>query len=192
MKVTTTAIKDLLIIEPSLFADERGWFIESFNERQFNAVLAAHCIQPVSFVQDNLSLSKVGVLRGLHYQSQPYAQAKLVRVIQGKIWDVAVDIRQSSPTFGQWVGLELSADNKKMFWIPAGFAHGFIALEDNTQVLYKVSDYYEPSADRSLLWSDAELAIEWPVAAEQQLIIHARDQQAKSLQEARQSHALFD
>ncbi|WMY92246.1 dTDP-4-dehydrorhamnose 3,5-epimerase [Snodgrassella communis] len=163
MNVTETKIKDLLILEPKIFADSRGWFMESFNQKTFNAILTAHNQPTVNFVQDNHSISHRGVIRGLHYQINPYTQGKLVRVVSGKAWDVAVDIRSTSPTFGQWVGIELSEKNHRQFWIPAGFAHGFIALEDNTQFLYKTTNYYSKECERSLLWNDSDLAINWPV-----------------------------
>ena len=170
MNVIETKIKDLLILEPRVFSDERGWFMESFNQQAFEQALTVRNLNVPSFVQDNHSLSHQGVLRGLHYQLNPHAQGKLVRVVQGKVWDVAVDIRQGSQTFGQWVGVELSAENMRQFWIPAGFAHGFIALEDNTQFLYKTTNYYAKEAERSLLWSDPELAIEWPIDSTMQLL----------------------
>lgn len=163
MNVIETKIKDLLILEPKVFADNRGWFMESFNQKTFNSILTAHNQSIVNFVQDNHSISHRGVIRGLHYQVNPYAQGKLVRVVSGKAWDVAVDIRVTSPTFGQWVGVELSEKNHRQFWIPAGFAHGFIALEDNTQFLYKTTNYYSKECERSLLWNDPDLFIDWPI-----------------------------
>lgn len=191
MNVIETKIKDLLILEPRVFSDERGWFMESFNQRTFEQALEAHQLATPVFVQDNHSLSHKGVLRGLHYQLNPRAQGKLVRVVQGKAWDVAVDIRQGSKTFGQWVGVELSDENMRLFWIPAGFAHGFIALEDNTQFLYKTTDYYSKESERSLLWSDPELAIEWPIDSNMQLTVHAKDQEALTLAQAMATQSLF-
>lgn len=191
MNVIETKIKDLLILEPRVFNDERGWFMESFNQRTFEQALEAHQLATPVFVQDNHSLSHKGVLRGLHYQLNPRAQGKLVRVVQGKAWDVAVDIRQGSKTFGQWVGVELSDENMRLFWIPAGFAHGFIALEDNTQFLYKTTDYYSKESERSLLWSDPELAIEWPIDSNTQLTVHAKDQEALTLAQAMATQSLF-
>lgn len=191
MNVIETKIKDLLILEPWVFSDERGWFMESFNQRTFEQALAAHQLAAPVFVQDNHSLSHKGVLRGLHYQLNPHAQGKLVRVVQGKAWDVAVDIRQGSETFGQWAGVELSAENMRLFWIPAGFAHGFIALEDNTQFLYKTTDYYSKESEHSLLWSDPELAIEWPIDSNMQLTVHAKDQEALTLAQAMATQSLF-
>ncbi|WP_239326552.1 dTDP-4-dehydrorhamnose 3,5-epimerase [Snodgrassella gandavensis] len=163
MNVIETKIKDLLILEPKIFADNRGWFMESFNQKTFNSILTAHNQPVVNFVQDNHSISHRGVIRGLHYQVNPYSQGKLVRVVSGKAWDVAVDIRVTSPTFGQWVGIELSEKNHRQFWIPAGFAHGFIALEDDTQFLYKTTNYYFKECERSLLWNDSDIAINWPI-----------------------------
>ncbi|MDO4700398.1 MAG: dTDP-4-dehydrorhamnose 3,5-epimerase [Moraxella sp.] len=163
MNVIDTKIPELLIFEPRIFGDERGWFMESFNERTFNQALTQRGFDVVTFVQDNHSLSAKGVLRGLHYQLTPHAQGKLVRVVQGRAWDVAADIRKHSPTFGQWVGVELSAANHRQFWIPTGFAHGFVALEDNTQFLYKTTDFYHQDSERSIVWSDSTLKIDWPI-----------------------------
>ena len=191
MNVIETKIKDLLILEPRVFSDERGWFMESFNQQAFEQALTARNLKVPSFVQDNHSLSHQGVLRGLHYQLNPHTQGKLVRVVQGKVWDVAVDIRQGSQTFGQWVGVELSAENMRLFWIPAGFAHGFIALEDNTQLLYKTTNYYAKEAERSLLWSDPELAIEWPIDNFPQININIKDQLGKTFIEAKAAGDFF-
>lgn len=163
MNVIDTKIKGLLIFEPRLFADDRGWFMESFNQKTFQAALEQRGLAVPTFIQDNHSLSHRGVVRGLHYQAAPHAQGKLVRVVQGRAWDVAVDIRPDSPTFGQWEGVELSGSNHKQFWLPAGFAHGFIALEDHTQFLYKTTDYYAKECERAILWNDPELAIDWPI-----------------------------
>ncbi|PIT61288.1 dTDP-4-dehydrorhamnose 3,5-epimerase [Snodgrassella alvi] len=173
MNVIETKIKDLLILEPKIFADNRGWFMESFNQRTFNSILTAHNQPIVNFVQDNHSISHRGVIRGLHYQLNPFAQGKLVRVVSGRAWDVAVDIRAASPTFGQWIGVELSEKNHRQFWIPAGFAHGFIALEDNTQFLYKTTNYYSKESERSLLWNDTDIAINWPI--EDNMLINQTD-----------------
>ncbi|MDR3417939.1 MAG: dTDP-4-dehydrorhamnose 3,5-epimerase [Nevskia sp.] len=158
MNFVPTAIADVVVIEPKVFGDDRGFFFESFNRRLF----AEGVGQDPDFVQDNHSRSSRGVLRGLHYQLQQ-AQGKLVRVTQGRVFDVAVDIRRSSPTFGKWVGVELSADNKRMLWVPAGFAHGFVTLSDTADFLYKTTDYYAPAYERSILWNDPELAIGWPI-----------------------------
>ncbi|PIT43599.1 dTDP-4-dehydrorhamnose 3,5-epimerase [Snodgrassella alvi] len=183
MNVIETKIKDLLILEPKIFADNRGWFMESFNQRTFNSILTAHNQPVVNFVQDNHSISHRGVIRGLHYQLNPFAQGKLVRVVSGRAWDVAVDIRAASPTFGQWVGVELSEKNHRQFWIPAGFAHGFIALEDNTQFLYKTTNYYSKECERSLLWNDPDLLIDWPL--DDSIIVHQteKDNQAPNFKE---------
>lgn len=159
MKVTETKIPGLLIIEPRIFGDERGFFFESFNEKSF---AEATGVKPC-FVQDNHSKSAKGVLRGLHYQLPPKAQGKLVRVIHGEVFDVAVDIRKDSPTYGQWVGEVLSADNKKQLWIPPGFAHGFLTLSDTAEFLYKTTDYWSPEHERAILWNDDTLKIDWPL-----------------------------
>mgnify|MGYP003554408680 CR=1 FL=1 len=160
MKATPTRIPDVLLIEPKIFGDDRGFFFESFNRRAFHEATGIN----VDFVQDNHSKSARNVLRGLHYQlAQP--QGKLVRVTQGEVFDVAVDIRKGSPTYGQWVGEILSAENKKQLWIPAGLAHGFVVLSETAEFLYKTTDYYQPTAERSILWNDATLAIAWPEIA---------------------------
>ncbi len=163
MKLVPTALPGVVIVEPSVFADDRGWFMESFNEERFRAALTELGLPaPRAFVQDNHSCSRRNVLRGLHFQRAPHAQGKLVRVVQGAAFDVAVDIRHDSPTFGRWVGAELSAANKRQMWIPEGFAHGFLALEDETHFLYKTTDYYDKASEAAVLWSDADLAIAWP------------------------------
>lgn len=159
MKVIETKIPGLLIIEPRVFGDERGFFFESYNEKVFNEATG---VSP-RFVQDNHSKSVKGVLRGLHYQLPPKAQGKLVRVVQGEVFDVAVDIRKDSPTYGQWVGEILSADNKKQLWIPPGFAHGFLTLSDTAEFLYKTTDYWSPEHERAIIWNDETLNIEWPL-----------------------------
>lgn len=182
MNIIETKIKDLLIFEPRVFGDDRGWFMESFNQQVFEQALTERGLDVPKFVQDNHSFSKKGVLRGLHYQLNPHAQGKLVRVVQGRAWDVAVDIRKDSETFGQWVGVELSGENHKQFWIPAGFAHGFIALEDNTQFLYKTTDYYSKECERSILWNDSVLKIEWPLSDIDELIVSHKDQLALKLE----------
>lgn len=162
MKLIQTVIPDVVIIEPQVFEDERGWFMESFNEQRFHAELVKLGLpKPRPFVQDNHSCSKKGVLRGLHYQLPPYAQGKLVRVVSGAVFDVAVDIRKSSPTFGKWVGVELNEDNKRTFWVPEGFAHGFVVLSESAEFLYKTTNYYAPDSERSIVWNDALLGIEW-------------------------------
>lgn len=162
MKLTQTAIPDVVLIKPTVFTDERGWFMESFNERRFHEELTKLGLPiPRNFVQDNHSCSSKDVLRGLHYQTDPHAQGKLVRVTQGAAFDVAVDIRKDSSTFGKWVGAELTSENKHILWIPEGFAHGFVALEDNTHFLYKTTDYYVKDCERSIRWDDSDLAIDW-------------------------------
>lgn len=171
MKVIATAIPDVLIIEPKVFGDERGFFFESFNHRQFAELVG----RDVNFVQDNHSRSAQNVLRGLHYQIQQ-PQGKLVRVVHGAVFDVVLDIRKNSATFGQHVGLELSAENKQMLWIPEGFAHGFMVISETAEFLYKTTDYYAPEYERSIAWDDPALAIQWPIKGEPTL--SAKDQQA--------------
>ncbi|HEE5405129.1 dTDP-4-dehydrorhamnose 3,5-epimerase [Acinetobacter baumannii] len=188
MNVIETKIKGLLILEPKVFGDDRGWFMESFNQKAFEEALDERGLDIPQFVQDNHSLSQKGVLRGLHYQLNPYAQGKLVRVVQGKAWDVAVDIRKSSPTFGQWVGIELTGENHKQFWIPAGFAHGFVALEDNTQFLYKTTNYYNKESEGAIVWNDPSIAIDWPINNIGQVLVSDKDKVASKLEDAK----LFD
>lgn len=154
---TPTHISDVLIIEPKVFGDDRGWFYESFNEKDFSAAVG----RDISFVQDNHSSSKQGVLRGLHYQMEQ-TQGKLVRVCRGSVFDVAVDLRQSSKTYGQWVGVELSAENKKQLWVPEGFAHGFLVLSEEAEFLYKTTDYWHAASEQCIVWNDPDLGIEWP------------------------------
>jgi len=158
MKVTPTAIEGVLVLEPRVHGDERGFFLESFNQRGFDEVVGRH----VEFVQDNHSRSRQGVLRGLHYQLPPHAQGKLVRVAQGTVFDVAVDLRRSSPSFGRWTGVELSGANHRQLWLPPGCAHGFLVLSESADFLYKTTDYYAPQAERAIRWNDATLAIAWP------------------------------
>ncbi|WP_374428053.1 dTDP-4-dehydrorhamnose 3,5-epimerase [Ideonella dechloratans] len=158
MKAIQTDIEGVLILEPRVFGDARGFFMESFNAQTFNELVG----HEVNFVQDNHSRSAKGVLRGLHFQKAPHAQGKLVRVTAGAVFDVAVDIRKDSPTFGRWVGVELSADNHRQFWIPPGLAHGFLVLSDSADFLYKTTDYYAPQAEGALRWDDPDLAIAWP------------------------------
>ncbi len=161
MRVTPTQIPEALVIEPKVFSDERGVFYESYNERVFREATGIE----VQFVQDNHSRSAQGVLRGLHYQLPPAAQGKLVRCVVGEVFDVAVDIRRRSPTCGQWVGIHLSADNKRLFWVPPGFAHGFLVLSEVADVLYKTTHDYAPHYDRTIRWDDPDLAIAWPSSA---------------------------
>jgi dTDP-4-dehydrorhamnose 3,5-epimerase len=160
MKITRLAIPDVIVFEPTVFDDLRGSFFESFNKREFTRLTGVN----TEFVQDNHSTSRKNVLRGLHYQLAPHAQGKLVRVIRGVIFDVAVDIRQDSLTYGRWVGEQLSAENRRQIWIPPGFAHGFLALEDNTEVLYKATEYYDRSSERVIPWNDPQIRIAWPTA----------------------------
>ena len=166
MRLEPTALPGVVVVEPAVFGDERGWFMESFNEARFEAGLKALGLPaPRRFVQDNHSCSHAGVLRGLHYQLPPHPQGKLVRVVKGSAFDVAVDIRRGSPTFGQWVGVELSAANRRQLWIPEGFAHGFVALEDDTHFLYKTTDFYAKDCERSIRWDDPAIGIAWPLPA---------------------------
>ncbi|MDH4061644.1 MAG: dTDP-4-dehydrorhamnose 3,5-epimerase [Aquincola sp.] len=158
MRVVSTALPGVLILEPKVFGDERGFFYESFNQRAFDAAVGQH----VAFVQDNHSSSARGVLRGLHYQLPPHAQGKLVRVVRGSVFDVAVDIRKGSATFGRWAGVMLDAKGHRQMWIPPGFAHGFLALEDDTHFLYKTTDFYAKECERSIVWNDPAIAIDWP------------------------------
>ncbi|UJP00882.1 MAG: dTDP-4-dehydrorhamnose 3,5-epimerase [Nitrosomonas sp.] len=159
MKATPLSIPDVFLLEPRVFGDDRGFFFESFNQRAFEAAIG----KSVCFVQSNHSRSAHNVLRGLHYQIQ-HAQGKLVRVVAGEVFDVAVDIRRSSPTFGHWVGEILSAENKKQLWIPAGFAHGFVVLSDSAEFLYNTTDYWAPEFERCIVWNDKTLAINWPIS----------------------------
>ncbi|AVR15358.1 dTDP-4-dehydrorhamnose 3,5-epimerase [Burkholderia sp. SIMBA_043] len=176
IQVTATALPEVKLIEPKVFGDARGFFFESFNSREF----AEHVQQDIVFVQDNHSRSVKGVLRGLHYQIQ-HAQGKLVRVVEGEVFDVAVDIRRSSPNFGKWVGVKLSEGNHRQLWVPPGFAHGFVVLSDTAQFLYKTTDYWYPEFERSLLWNDEQLGIEWPLDVTPQLA--AKDAAGKRLDE---------
>ena len=181
MKLTPTAIADVVLIEPTVHEDERGWLMESFNEKRFHAELQKLGLPiPRPFVQDNHSCSKKGVLRGLHYQREPHAQGKLVRVVNGSAFDVAVDIRPGSPTFGKWVGQILSAANKHILWIPEGFAHGFLALENNTEFIYKATDYYAGEFEIAIRWDDPQLAIKWPKDIQMQ--VSEKDRQARKFQ----------
>lgn len=184
MKLIPTRIPDVVIIEPAVFGDDRGWFMESFNQARFEQELTRLGLPvPRPFVQDNHSCSKAGVLRGLHYQLPPHPQGKLVRVVRGAAFDVAVDIRKNSPTFGQWVGVELTASNHRQLWIPEGFAHGFLTLEDDTHFLYKTTDVYARDCERSILWSDPAIGIDWPLAGLTPQLA-PKDQEAKLLKHA--------
>ncbi len=177
MNIIPTEISDVLIIEPKVFGDERGFFFESFNQKAFSEKTGI----TAEFVQDNHSRSVKGVLRGLHYQIEQ-TQGKLLRVVAGEIFDVAVDIRKSSPTFGQWVGCMISAENKRQFWVPAGFAHGFLVVSETAEVLYKTTDYYAPQHERSIIWNDPDIGIDWPAGITP--ILSAKDQAGQTLKTA--------
>ena len=172
MKVTPLKIPDVKLIEPDVFEDERGFFYESFNQQKFNEAIG----QNITFVQDNHSKSSKGVLRGLHYQEEPFAQGKLVRVIAGEVFDVAVDIRKGSSTYGQWVSEVLSAENKKQLWIPEGFAHGFMTLSSYSELLYKTTNYYNKESERVIIWNDPRLSITWP---QMQISLSPKDEQGR-------------
>ena len=177
MKAIQTAIPEVLLIEPKVFGDARGFFFESFNQQAFDAASGLQ----LRFVQDNHSRSARGVLRGLHYQLQQ-PQGKLVRVVRGAVFDVAVDIRRSSPNFGRWVGFELSEDNQRQLWVPPGFAHGFVVLSDSADFLYKTTDYYAPAHERCIAWNDPQIGIDWPLDGAP--LLSAKDAQGVSLAEA--------
>ena len=179
MKVTPTAIPDVMVIEPKVFGDARGFFYESFNQQAFNEATGTN----YAFVQDNHSRSTKGVLRGLHYQLPPHAQGKLVRVVRGAVWDVAVDIRKGSATFGQWVAEELTEFSHKQFWIPPGFAHGFVVLSDTADFLYKTTNYYAPQSDRGIFWNDPSLGIQWPDLG-MDFLLSDKDQKQRLLKDA--------
>jgi len=174
MQVTRLEIDGLMVFEPRVFEDERGAFFESFNLARFREATGLD----VDFVQDNHSISHKNVLRGLHYQVDPHAQGKLVRVVHGAAWDVAVDIREGSPTFGKWAAVELTAQNRKQFWIPAGFAHGFLALEDDTEFLYKTTVYWDLQSERTIRWDDPRISVAWPV--DKAPVLSAKDAAAVS------------
>ena len=164
MKAKSTSLPGVVLLEPQVFGDDRGWFMESFNAVRFEQALADLGLPPAgAFVQDNHSCSQAGVLRGLHYQLPPHAQGKIVRVSRGRVYDVAVDVRQGSPNFGRWVGTELSAENRRQLWIPPGFAHGFLALEEGTEFLYKTTDVYARDCERAIRWDDPVIGIAWPL-----------------------------
>jgi dTDP-4-dehydrorhamnose 3,5-epimerase len=170
MQAIKTSIPEVIIFEPKVFGDERGFFYESFNEKVFKQATGLN----IDFVQDNHSKSAKNVLRGLHYQTE-HAQGKLVRVTQGEVFDVAVDLRQSSSTFGQWVGEKLSAENKHMIWVPAGFAHGFVVLSETAEFLYKTTDFYSPEHEISIQWNDADIGVDWPLDGEPSLSVKDKD-----------------
>ncbi len=177
MKITPTSLPEVLVIEPQVFGDSRGFFYESFNARKFAELTGVQA----EFVQDNHSKSGKNILRGLHYQIQQ-AQGKLVRVVSGEVFDVAVDIRKSSPNFGKWVGVNLSAENSRQLWIPPGFAHGFVVVSEQAEFLYKTTDYWAPEYERCLAWNDPEIGIDWPIS--ETPLLSAKDQLGKSLSEA--------
>jgi dTDP-4-dehydrorhamnose 3,5-epimerase len=179
MKVTPSSIADVLIIEPDVFGDPRGFFFESFNQKVFNEATGL----TLNFVQDNHSRSAKGVLRGLHYQTQQ-AQGKLVRVVRGAVFDVVVDLRKSSSTFGQWAGIELSESNHQQLWIPPGFAHGFMVTSQSADLLYKTTDYYAPQHERCIAWDDPELAIKWPLSPAERPLVSAKDQKGLRFRDA--------
>ena len=179
MKVTPTRIPEVVILEPQVFGDARGFFFESFNQRRFEAAIG----RPVAFVQDNHSRSGRNVLRGLHYQL-PHPQGKLVRVVLGEVFDVAVDLRRGSPTFRRWVGEVLSAENKRQMWVPEGFAHGFLVLSEAAEFLYKTTDYYHPESDHCIRWDDPDLGIDWPIVPGTVPVLSPKDLAGKSFREA--------
>ena len=185
MKLQPTTLAGVVIVEPTVFADDRGWFFESFNEARFaHALHELGLAEPRRFVQDNHSCSQAGVLRGLHYQLAPHAQGKLVRVVRGAAFDVAVDIRAGSPTFGQWAGVELSAENKRQMWIPEGFAHGFLALQDDTHFLYPTTDVWSPECERAIRWDDPRIGVIWPLAGGASPRVAPKDASAPLLAQA--------
>jgi dTDP-4-dehydrorhamnose 3,5-epimerase len=177
MNIINTKIPDVKIIEPKVFGDERGFFMETWNQKQFEALVTG---KTTTFVQDNHSKSKKGILRGLHYQTKNM-QGKLVRVIYGEVFDVAVDIRKGSPTYGQWFGEYLSAENKRQLWIPEGFAHGFYVTSDEAEFVYKCTDYYNPDAEKVIIWNDPSIAIDWPLRKEVALILSEKDSNGLTL-----------
>lgn len=179
MKVTPAAVSDLLIIEPKVFGDARGFFFESFNQNAFDQAIGQH----INFVQDNHSRSAQGVLRGLHYQIQQ-PQGKLVRAVRGTVFDVAVDLRKSSATFGRWVGVELSEENHRQVWVPPGFAHGFLVTSESADICYKTTDYYAPQFERCIAWNDPELAIPWPLPLNTPPLLSSKDQMGLNMHDA--------
>lgn len=179
MKVIDTSIPDVKIIEPTVFGDERGFFMETWNQKRFEELVTG---KPTQFVQDNHSKSKKGILRGLHYQTEN-TQGKLVRVVSGEVFDVAVDIRKDSPTFGEWVGVYLSEENNRLLWIPEGFAHGFYVTSEEAEFLYKCTDYYNPNYECSILWNDADVNIQWPIDSTP--ILSKKDSNGMSLKQSK-------
>ena len=180
MKIIDTKIPDVKIIEPTVFGDERGFFMETWNQKRFEELVTG---KPTTFVQDNHSKSKKGILRGLHYQTEN-TQGKLVRVISGEVFDVAVDIRKESPTFGQWVGEYLSAENKRQLWIPKGFAHGFLVMSDEAEFVYKCTDYYHPESEVSIKWNDPDVNIQWPSISNKTPLLSPKDELGVSFESA--------
>jgi len=178
LKVIETKIPDVKIIEPTVHGDERGFFMETWNESRFNQL-----VTKAKFVQDNHSKSAKGTLRGLHYQTEN-TQGKLVRVISGEVFDVAVDVRKGSPTFGQWVGVYLSGENKKQLWVPEGFAHGFYVTSEEAEFVYKCTDYYNPKAEHTIIWNDPEIGIKWPLFDAQKLLMAKKDAQGLSIKDS--------
>ncbi|MDW3167945.1 dTDP-4-dehydrorhamnose 3,5-epimerase [Vibrio sp. Y184] len=185
MKIIDTKISDVKIIEPTVFGDERGFFMETWNQKKFEELVTG---KPTKFVQDNHSKSKKGILRGLHYQTEN-TQGKLVRVVSGEVFDVAVDIRRDSPTCGQWVGEYLSAENKRQLWIPEGFAHGFYVTSEEAEFVYKCTDYYSPRYEKTILWNDSELCIDWPLYDRREVILSEKDKKGLQLSDI---YYLFD
>jgi dTDP-4-dehydrorhamnose 3,5-epimerase len=179
MKVIETSIPDVKIIEPQVFGDERGFFMETWQQKKFEELVTG---KPTPFVQDNHSKSSKGILRGLHYQTEN-TQGKLVRVVSGEVFDVAVDVRKDSPTFGQWVGVYLSAENKRQLWVPEGFAHGFYVTSEEAEFVYKCTDYYNPSAEHAIIWNDPDIGIEWPIDGE--MLISEKDAKGLKLRKSR-------
>lgn len=177
MKVIETNIPDVKIIEPSVFGDKRGFFMETWQQKKFEELVTG---KPTQFVQDNHSRSMQGILRGLHYQTEN-TQGKLVRVVKGEVYDVAVDIRKCSPTFGQWVGVYLSAENKRQLWIPEGFAHGFYVTSEEAEFVYKCTDYYNSQAEHCILWSDPDIGIKWPISDTKKLVLSEKDKNASGM-----------
>jgi dTDP-4-dehydrorhamnose 3,5-epimerase len=177
MRVIATALPGVLILEPRVFGDERGFFLESFNQKVFDEVVGRH----VEFVQDNHSRSSRGVLRGLHYQVPPHAQGKLVRVVAGRVFDVVVDVRRSSPAYGRWTGVELNAETHRQLWIPPGMAHGFLVTSESADFIYKTTAYYEPASERSIRWDDPAIGIEWPLCGDSTPSLSAKDMAAPGI-----------
>jgi dTDP-4-dehydrorhamnose 3,5-epimerase len=177
MNIISTSIPDIKIIDPLVFYDERGFFFEAFNQEKFNSLIGKN----YNFVQDNHSKSSKGTLRGLHFQRPPFEQGKLVRVISGEVYDVAVDLRPKSKFFGKWVGVHLTGENKKLFWIPPGFAHGFLAVSDNVEFLYKTTNYYNPEAELTIKWNDSDINVLWPLQASNKLNLSEKDEKGMSL-----------